>query len=405
MMQNVVITGFGAISVLGQNHEAIAQALYQGKSGIVADEERKKLGFRSILTGKISGFDGNNYANRKQRKSMPEFVQQAYAALRQAIEQANLPEAVLHSPQCGLIFGNDSTASAAFELAALRQQGGETSSLGSGHMFKIMNSTITMNLGVLLGINGGSWTVSAACASGLLAIGQAVDCIRLGRQEVMLCGGAQELDAEAISAFDGLGAFSINPQAHKASRPFDAQRDGLVPSGGAAALVLESEEHARKRGVPILGTILGWGYSSDGCELAAPSKTGLGQAMRMAMRDAHITPAEITEINAHATSTKRGDAAEAANIASVFGTNCPPVLTLKSLTGHEFWMAGAAQIVYASLMAQKGFCAGSPNFICGDAETAAVPVLAQSIDQPPRIMLCNAAGFGGSNASMVVSFL
>ncbi len=403
-MTRVVITGVGAISVLGLDHESIATSLYNGTSGIMVDKARLDTGFRSPLTGHIQGFDGSKFLSRKQRKTMSDFVQQAYVALSQAIEQAKLPENIVQSPRTGIIFGNDSTANATFELAELRRIVQPTSSLGSGHMFKIMNSTLSMNLGVLLGISGGSWTLSAACASGLLAIGQAADCIRLGRQDVMLCGAAQELGADPISAFDGLGAFSVNPDPTKASRPFDKNRDGLVPSGGAAALVVESYEHAKKRGAKILAEICGFGYSSDGCELVAPSNTGLAAAMRMALDDAKMQAQDITEINAHATSTPQGDAAEAFNIKTIFSEKCPTVLTLKSLTGHEFWMAGSAQVVYASLMAERGFLAGSPNFEVSDADTAHIAVLNKSKDTPPSIMLCNAAGFGGSNASLVLRF-
>lgn len=404
-MRRVVITGIGGISVLGITQDAIAHSLYHGISGVVLDEARGNVGFRSKLTGKINGFDGSAYLSRKQRKSMPEFVQQAYVAAKQAVEQANLPENLIQSSRCGLIFGNDSTAESAFELAAMRREGGDTASLGSGHMFKIMNSTVSMNLGVLLGVHGASWTVSAACASGLLAVGQAVDCIRLGRQDAMICGGAQELNAETVSPFDGLGAFSVrhNNPTH-ASRPFDAERDGLVPSGGAAAIVLEEREHALARGAHIFGEILGWGYSSDGCELAAPSRTGLSHAMQMALRDANLQPQDITEINAHATSTPQGDAAEAVNIKTVFGDTIPRVLTLKALTGHEFWAAGAFQLVYASIMAERGFCAGAPSFTGGADETACIPVLQKTVDEAPRTMLCNAAGFGGSNTSLIVRF-
>ncbi len=403
-MKKVVITGVGAISVLGLSHDDIAKSLYEGTSGIMVDKDRLSTGFRSPLTGHIQGFDGAKYLSRKQRKTMSDFVQQAYVALNQAIDQAKLTQDIIQSSRTGIIFGNDSTANATFELAHLRREVQPTSSLGSGHMFKIMNSTLSMNLGVLLGISGGSWTVSAACASGLLAIGQAADCIRLGRQDVMLCGAAQELGADPISAFDGLGAFSTNPDPTKASRPFDKNRDGLIPSGGAAALIIESYEHAKKRGAKILAEICGFGYSSDGCELVAPSNTGLAAAMRMALNDAKMQPAHITEINAHATSTPQGDAAEAYNIKSVFADKCPRVLTLKSLTGHEFWMAGSAQVVYASLMAERGFCAGSPNYEQGDTDTANVTVLSKSDNTPPQIMLCNAAGFGGSNASLILRF-
>ncbi|MCR5259346.1 MAG: beta-ketoacyl-[acyl-carrier-protein] synthase family protein [Desulfovibrio sp.] len=402
-MRRTVITGIGAVSVLGLTREAIATSLYQGRSGIVSDQSRTAIGFRSTLTGRIDGF-ACPALSRKQKKSMPLFVQQAWDALRQAIEDASLPEETLRSERCGLVFGNDSSVGAAFDLAKLAGAGTPTSDLGSGHMFRIMNSTVSMNLGVLYGVRGCSWTASGACASGLLAVGQAFDCIRLGRQDVMLCGGAQELAPEAVCAFDGLGAFSVNSIPERASRPFDAARDGLVPSGGAAALVLEEREHAINRGARILGELLGWGYSSDGASLISPSPEGLGRAMRMALEDARAAPDTITEINAHATSTVLGDAMEAQNLRSLFGEAMPRVLTLKSLAGHEFWMAGASQLVYSAIMARKGFLAGSPNFERGEDATAGIPVLSHTLDEPPRRMLCNAAGFGGCNASMVVDF-
>lgn len=403
-MHNVVITGVGAISVLGIDAETITKSLYHGYCGIIADETRKSYGFRSILTGCIPNFDASSYLNRKQRKSMPEFAQQAYVAIMQAISQSKLSDKSIQSENCGIIFSNDSTVASSFSLAEEKNLQAENSSLGSGHMFKVMNSTVSMNLGVILGVKGASWTVSSACSGGLLAIAQAVDAIRLGRQDIMLCGGAQELNPEAICAFDGLGAFSINEDAKKASRPFDKHRDGLVPSGGAAALVLENEDHAKKRGAKILGKILGTGYSADGHDLVVPSRQGLALAMKRALQDANLQAKDITEINAHATSTVVGDASEAVNINSIFENNCPRIITLKSLTGHEFWMSGASQVVYATLMAQNGFTAGSPTFFEGDEHTAHLPILQKTLDQPPQKMLCNAAGFGGSNASIIVEY-
>lgn len=403
-MNNVVITGVGAISVLGINHETITKSLFDGYCGIINDETRRAYGYRSILTGSIPQFDASSYLNRKQSRSMPKFAQQAYIALMQAISQANLPEELIQSEHCGIIFSNDSTVESAFELAEKKRLEIENISLGSGHIFKIMNSTVSMNLGVLLGVKGASWTVSAACSGGLLAIAQATDAIRLGRQSIMLCGGAQELNAEVVCSFDGLSAFSLHPDAKKASRPFDKDRDGLVPSGGAAALVLENEEHAKKRGARILGRILGSGYSADGHDLVVPSHQGLALSMKRALNDANLQAKDITEINAHATSTIVGDISEAINIYSIFGDECPKVMALKSLTGHEFWMAGASQVVYATLMAEHGFTAGTPIFSEGDEHTSKLSILQNTISQPPRKVLCNAAGFGGSNASVIVAY-
>ena len=403
-MRRVVITGVGAVSVLGLTRQAVATSLYEGRSGIVFEAERLEHGLRSALTGRVTGFDPGRFLNRKQRKSMPDFAVQAHAAVMDALDQAGLAPEDLHSEACGLIFGNDSCVTAALEQAEALRATGDTQSMGSGHVFRCMNSSITMNLNSLLGNKGGGWTVSAACASGAYAVGMAADAIRLGRLERVVCGAAQELGWQGVSAFDGLGAFSVHPVPEEASRPFDATRDGLVPSGGAAALVLEDYDLARRRKVPILGEIRGFGCSADGQGLVVPSSEGLARALRMALRDAAVQPADIDIISAHATSTPRGDAAEAANIRAVFGPSCPPVTALKSLTGHELWMSGAAQVVYGVIMAQQGFTAATRNFHAPDQDTAGIPVLTTRKEEPPRLMLCNAAGFGGSNAALVVGF-
>ncbi|MDR0466277.1 MAG: beta-ketoacyl-[acyl-carrier-protein] synthase family protein [Deltaproteobacteria bacterium] len=401
-MRRVVVVGVGLVSVLGTKREQVADALYRGRSGVVSDPSRLTQGFRSSLTGHIADFDPSRHLTRKQRKSMPDFAVQAHAALMDALEHAGLEADDLRSERCGMIFSNDSTVLPVLEQQEALLAAGQTVGMGSGHIFRCMNSTITMNLNVLLGNMGASWTVSAACAGGAYAIGQAADCIRLGRQDRMLCGGAQELNPQAVCSFDGLGAFSVRSPAEDASRPFDKDRDGLVPSGGAAALVLEDYETARKRGARVCAEILGFGCGADGEALSLPSHAGLARAMRMALREAGLNTADIDLINAHATSTPAGDAAEAANLLSVFGSACPPVMALKSLTGHELWMSGASQVAYAVLMAERGFTAGTRNYTAPDESTAGVPVLAGALDVPPRVMLCNAAGFGGSNACLAL---
>lgn len=403
-MPRVAITGVGAVSVLGLTCESIADALHAGRSGIVREPERLTHGLRSDLTGRVQGFDSARFLNRKQRKSMPDFAIQAHSAVMDALTQAGLAPEDMHTEDCGLIFGNDSCVISALEQAEALREHGSTQSMGSGHVFRCMNSTITMNLNTLLGNQGASFTVSAACASGTYAVGMAADAIRLGRMRRVVCGAAQELGWQGISAFDGLGAFSTHAVPEAASRPFDAARDGLVPSGGAAALVLEDMDMARQRGACILGEVCGFGSGADGEGLVVPSARGLARAMRMALRDAGVTPADIDVISAHATSTPRGDAAEAANIGEVFGTACPPVMALKCLTGHELWMSGAAQVVYGVIMAAHGFTAGTPNFAAPDENTRHLPVLTRTVEKRPNLMLCNAAGFGGSNAALVVRF-
>ena len=403
-MRRVAITGVGAVSVLGLTREAIAAALREGRSGVMAEPHRLEHGLRSALTGHIADFDAGRFLNRKQRKSMPDFAIQAHAAVMDALAQAGLAPEDVRGEDCGLIFSNDSCIIPALEQAEALREHGSTQGMGSGHVFRCMNSTITMNLNTLLGNQGASWTVSAACASGAYAVGMAADAVRLGRLRRVVCGAAQELGWQGVSAFDGLGAFSVNPVPHLASRPFDKDRDGLVPSGGAAALVLEDMDGARERGAPILGEICGFGCGADGEGLVVPGATGLARAMSMALRDAGVQPGDIDVISAHATSTPRGDAAEAANIRRVFGGACPPVMALKCLTGHELWMSGASQVVYAAIMAGEDFTAGTPNFVEGDEETRHLPVQRHTVERKPGLMLCNAAGFGGSNAALVVRF-
>ena len=403
-MRRVVITGVGLISVLGVSRDQVANALYNGVSGIVADPQRLEQGFRSPLTGRINGFDCARHLNRKQRKSMPDFAIQAHAATLDALDQAGLAPEDLRSDRCGLVFGNDSTVQSVVDQQAALLEAGSTSGMGSGHVFRCMNSTITMNLNVLLGNTGPSWTVSAACASGAYAIGQATDQIRLGRLDRVVCGAAQEINWPSVCSFDGLGAFSVRCPAVAASRPFDKGRDGLVPSGGAAALLLEDYDTARKRNAPILAEVLGFGCSADGETLSVPSRSGLARAMRMALAEGGLQTADVDIVNAHATSTPQGDAAEAANLRAVFGSDCPDVMALKSLTGHELWMSGAAQVAYAVVMAQAGFTAATINYEGPDEETAGIPVLVRRREQPPRVVLNNAAGFGGSNASIALRF-
>ncbi|MDR1857124.1 MAG: beta-ketoacyl-[acyl-carrier-protein] synthase family protein [Desulfovibrio sp.] len=401
-MGRAVVTGVGIVSVLGVTRESVTDSLYHGVSGIDAEPDRIAHGMRSALTGIVRGFDEGRFLNRKQRKTMPLCAVQAHAAVMDALDQANLPQEALRNDRCGLIFGNDSAIVPTLEQANALAETGQTASMGSGHVFRSMNSAITLNLNALLGNTGPGWTVSAACASGACAVGMAADAIRLGRQDVMICGAAQELGWQAVAAFDGIGAFSVRTPPQEASRPFDADRDGLVPSGGAAALILEDIDHARRRGAAILGEILGFGMSADGQNLAVPGDTGLSRAMAAAIADAGLAPEEIDCISAHATSTPLGDAAEQRNILRIFPDACPPVLALKSLTGHELWMSGASQVVYAILMARSGFTAATANHHRPDPDMPPLPILTCRRDVPPGRILCNAAGFGGSNACLVV---
>lgn len=260
-----------------------------------------------------------------------------------------------------------------------------------------------MNLNTILGTQGASWTLSGACASGGHAIGQAGDLIAMGRQERMLCGGAQEINWESVSSFDATNAFSLlENEPSLASRPFDSARDGLVPSGGAAIVALERLDMAKKRGAQILGVIKSYAFSSDGANLSVPSGEGLGRCIRECLNRGEINTDDIDYICAHATSTPIGDAAETRAIYGVFGDKTPWISSTKSMTGHEMWMAGAAQVVYSILMSQGRFIAPNINFEKQEEGLPRLNIAAETIDKKPDLILCNSAGFGGTNSCLLL---
>ena len=403
-MNRVVITGVGIVSCLGTDGETVADRLYRGQSAIEADPERVALGFRSPLTTKISDFEPSKYLGRKARKTMTLFSVQAYAAAMDAIAGSGLVPEDLQNDRTGLIFGCDSSCIAAIEQVDMVRQHKSTSVIGSGHVFRSMTSNVTMNLNALLKTRGACWTLSGACSSGGHAVGQAADLIRTGRQDRVLCGGAQELNWQSMCSFDALDAFSTSTsEPGRSCRPFDAGRDGLVPGGGAAAVMLESYEAARSRGAPILGEILGYGFSSDGENVSVPSEDGLFYAMKSAVTEAGLSPADVDFVCAHATGTPVGDGREAMGIYKLFGEgHRPAVASLKGMVGHELWMAGAAQVVYCVLMSRHGFTAANINFELPDEYSARLAILTEPLEEPPRKVLCNAAGFGGTNSCLAL---
>ncbi len=403
-LYRVAITGVGITSCLGNDLATVGEALREGRSGIVTDSQRVKLGFRSPLTGIIQNF---NYSilTRKQRKTMPDFAVWAYAAARSALEMSGLGEDAVQNSQTGVIYGCDSSCVAAIEQVEDLLARGETKAIGSGQVFRSMTSSITMNLSTLFKTKGACWTLSSACSSGGHAVGQAADLIRLGRQERIICGGAQEITWQSMCSFDGLGAFSTRvDDPAGACRPFDKERDGLVPSGGAAAVILERFDLAEQRGAKILGEVLGYGFSSDGAHLSVPSDDGLCRAMQASLDQSGLEAGEIDYICAHATSTPVGDAIEAINIKEVFGKKTPLVSSLKSMTGHELWMSGASQVVYSCIMAMQGFIAPNINFSDPSEESASLNIIKETVPHPPRKVLCNSAGFGGTNSTLILAF-
>jgi len=403
MDKRVVITGMGIHSCIGNNLEEVTKSLFEGKSGIVFDPERKEFGFQSALTGKIDKPELKKLLKRRQRISMGEESEYAYMATIEAMKNANIDEDFFDHNEVGLIYGNDSVSKSIIEATDIMREKKDTALIGSGAIFKSMNSTVTMNLSTIFRMRGVNMTISAACASGSHAIGLAYLMIKNGLQDMIVAGGAQEVNKFAMSSFDALGVFSPDEETPtSACRPFDSTRNGLIPSGGGATLIIESYESAVKRGAPIIAEILGYGFSSNGGHISTPNIVGPATAMRKALEQAKVDPKDVDYINAHATSTPIGDANEAQAILEVFGENGPYVSSTKSMTGHECWMAGASEVIYSTLMMQNNFIAPNINYKKGDENTSKVNIVEKTIEKEFDIYLSNSFGFGGTNSALVL---
>ena len=393
----------GIWSCLGTSTDQVREALYQGKSGIILDEKRLEYGFRSALTGAVETPVLKGLLDRRQRANMSEEAEYAFMATRQAFEQAGIDEAFLHGNEVGCIFGNDSSAKAVIDGYRVMEEKHDTELVGAGSVFQSMNSTVNMNLCSVFNLRGINFSVSAACASSSHAIGLGCMMIRQGLQDMVLCGGAQETNMYGISSFDAIRTFSMRMnEPTKASRPFDRDRDGLVPSGGAAALVLEDYDHALARGANILCEVCGYGFSSNGGAISDPSDNGSALAIRRAMADAGIKAADVDYINAHATSTPQGDMVEAMALNSLFAGEHALISSTKSMTGHECWMAGASEIVYSIIMMQNNFVAPNINFENPDEFSAKLNIASKTTETEVRTVLSNSFGFGGTNSALVI---
>ena len=407
MEKRVVITGMGIWSCLGVTLDEVRQSLYDGKSGIIYSQERMDAGFRSPFCANVPKADLKPFVNRNFRQFMPEEAQYAYMATKDALAAAKLEQDYIDSHEVGIIYGNDSVAEATMIALDKFRQFGSTAACGSGAIFQSMNSTVTMNLACLFHLKGINLTASAACASGSQSIGLAWLLIKNGLQDCVVCGGAQEANMFGVASFDGIQSFALRDDNDpaKASRPFDSQRNGLVPGGGAATLVVESYESAVKRGAPILAEIVSWGFSGNGDHISTPNVEGPARSLELCLEKSGINIREIGYVNAHATSTKIGDSREAQAIARIFGDYRVPVTSTKSQTGHEMWMAGASEIIYSMLMMKNDFIAGNVNFENPDEETACVNVLPETKEAHFDIFLSNSFGFGGTNSTLIVKNL
>jgi 3-oxoacyl-[acyl-carrier-protein] synthase I len=402
-MNRVVITGIGIYSCIGKNLDEVRNSLFQGRSGIILDPVRKAFGYRSGLTGYLERPNLKGLLDRRARITLPEQGEYAYIATVEAMKVAGITPDWLDRHIFGILYGNDSSAKSIIEAIDIMREKKDTMLVGSGSVFQTMNSTVTMNLATIFKLKGVNFTISAACASGSHAIGLGYHFIKTGLQEGIICGGAQETGHYSMGNFDALSAFSTHEsEPGKSSRPFDRNRDGLIPSGGAATVILESLDSANHRGAPILGEVIGYGFSSNGAHISNPTVEGPVRALNMALEDAGIEAREVDYINAHATSTPAGDASEAKAIHEVFGAVKPMVSSTKSMTGHECWMAGASEIVYSSLMMRDSFIAPNINFENPDEDSAKLNIVKNSIEKDINVFLSNSFGFGGTNSSLIV---
>ena len=394
----------GIWSCLGTTIEEVKNSLYEGKSGIGLEKERLEYGYQSALTGIVEQPKLKGLIDRHMRRGFSEEAEYAYMASRQAFEMAEISDEYLLQNEVGCIFGNDSSAKPVIESAKIMEEKRDTELLGQNFIFQAMNSTVNMNMSTVFHLRGVNFSVSAACASGSHSIGLAYMLIKQGLQDTVLCGGAQEVNYYAMASFDALGAFSKRmDEPTKASRPFERDRDGLIPSGGAAALVLEDYDHAVARGAKIIAEVVGYGFSSNGTAvISQPSDEGSVIAMSRALKDAGVDVKDVDYINAHATSTRQGDMFEAIALDRMFHGQHALISSTKGMTGHECWMAGASEIVYSAIMMQNNFVAPNINFENPDEHSAKLNIAAKTVDTEVNVVLSNSFGFGGTNSALVI---
>ena len=399
----MVVTGMGIWSCLGTNLDDVKTSLYEGRSGIGIEQERITYGYQSALTGIVEKPVLKGLLHRRLRVGLSEEAEYAFMAAREAFANAGIDEEFMMKNEIGVIFGNDSSAKPVIEAANIMAEKHDSQLLGSGLIFQSMNSTVNMNLSSIFHLRGVNFSVSSACASGSHSIGLGYLLIKQGLQDRVLCGGAQETNYYSMATFDALNAFSKRMnEPTKASRPFDRDRDGLIPSGGAAALMLEDYESAVKRGAPIIAEVCGYGFSSNGGGISQPSDDGSVIAMTRALQDAGLDTDDIDYVNAHATSTHQGDMFEAIALDRLFHCKHALISSTKSMTGHECWMAGASEAVYSILMMQHHFVAPNINFENSDEFSEPLNLATQTIETEINTVLSNSFGFGGTNSALVI---
>lgn len=399
-MKRAVITGLGVVSCLGNDADTVTGALRHGRSGISFNETFREMGMRSHVCGSVD-IDIAQLIDRKDRRFMGDAAAYAHISMQQAIADAEIDEALLHSVRTGLIAGSGGASSANIVAGAdtLRQRG--IKRVGPYLVPRTMSSTVSACLATSFGIKGVNYSITSACATSTHCIGAALEQIQMGKQDVVFAGGGEEEDWTLAMMFDAMGALSKqhNEEPHRASRPYDANRDGFVIAAGGGMVVVEEREHAQRRGARIYAEVTGYGASSDGDNMVAPSGEGAARCMLQALSGAR---SPVQYINTHGTSTPVGDIAELNAIREVFGEPMPPVSSSKSLCGHSLGAAGVQEAIHCLLMLEHQFIAGSANVEQPDEGAAGFDIVTQSRDYPGlHTVMSNNFGFGGTNASLV----
>lgn len=398
-MRRAVITGMGIVSCLGNNSAEVLDSLRNGRSGIRYNESYKEHGFRSLVSGSISV--DTQVIDRKIRRFMGDSSAYAYLSLLEAIEQAGLTDDQIRNERTGIIAGSGG-ASCQYQIEAvdiLREKG--VRKIGPYMVPRIMTSTVSACLATAVGIRGVNYSMASACATSAHCIGHAVEQIQAGRQDIVFAGGGEEEHWGLTMMFDAMGALSTryNDTPETASRPFDKDRDGFVIAGGGGMLVIEELEHAQRRGARIIAEIVGYGATSDGADMVAPSGEGAERCMRIAMKD---LKQPVDYINAHGTSTPIGDITELRTLKRLFGDKVPPVSSTKSLSGHSLGAAGVHEAIYSLLMLEEQFIAGTANLTETDQEVADLPLPRKAEKADLNVVMSNSFGFGGTNATLVL---
>lgn len=400
-MRRVVITGFGIVSSIGNNKQEVLASLREGRSGIEFSEKYAELGFRSHVHGPVR-IDTSEHIDRKKLRFMGDAAAYSYIAMQQAIDDAGLEEDMISNPRTGLVAGSGgaSNMNLALAIETLKTRGAKR--VGPYMVPRTMGSTVSANLSTAFAIKGVNYSISSACSTSAHCIGNGSELIQLGKQDIVFAGGGEELDWTMSMLFDGMGALSskYNDTPERASRAYDANRDGFVIAGGAGMVVLEEYEHAKARGAKIYAEVTGYGATSDGFDMVQPSGEGAVRCMQQAL--ATVT-GSIDYINTHGTSTPVGDAKELGAIREVFGNEIPAFSSTKSLTGHALGGAGVNEAIYSLLMMINNFICASANVDTPDDEVKDMPlVIARKDNVRLQRIMSNSFGFGGTNATLVL---